>query len=40
VVEITDKLSATSLSQVANESFSVVAGPTYGKAYRGVAYVH
>ncbi|HEY4114587.1 MAG TPA: hypothetical protein VGM17_11065 [Rhizomicrobium sp.] len=40
VVEITDKLSATSLSQVANESFSVLAGPTYGKAYRGVAYVH
>jgi hypothetical protein len=39
VVAITDNLNATSMSQAANESFSIVAGPTYGKVYRGVAYV-
>ena len=39
VVVITDKLGATTLADVANESFSVVAGPTYGTCYRGVAYV-
>ena len=40
VVEITDDLRATSLtSGVAKESFTVVAGPTYGTVYRGVAYV-
>jgi hypothetical protein len=41
VVEITDLLSATSpTGAAANESFSVVAGPTYGTVYRGVAYVN
>jgi hypothetical protein len=40
VVRITDSLSATTLtSQVAQESFTTVAGPTYGTVYRGVAYV-
>jgi hypothetical protein len=39
VVEITDVVAATSATQVANESFSVVASPVYGKVYRGVAYV-
>jgi hypothetical protein len=39
VVEITDALSATTPADVAQESFRVVAGPTYGKAYRGVAFV-
>jgi len=39
VVEITDRVGATSATQVANESFSVVASPVYGKVYRGVAYV-
>jgi hypothetical protein len=40
VVRITDTLSATTLtSQVAQESFMTVAGPTYGTVYRGVAYV-
>ncbi len=41
VVEITDSLGATTMTKaVANESFSVVMGPTYGTAYRGVAFVH
>jgi hypothetical protein len=38
VVTITDQLSATTLP--ANESFSVVVGPTYGTVYRGVAHVN
>jgi hypothetical protein len=39
VVRITDRLAATSLEgAVAAESFTTVAGPTYGKVYRGVAY--
>jgi hypothetical protein len=41
VVTITDDLGATTLTgSVANESFSVVMGPTYGTAYRGVALVN
>jgi len=41
VVEITDQLAATTLTTggVAKEAFRTVAGPTYGTAYRGVAYV-
>jgi hypothetical protein len=40
VVEITDDIGATTLTgPVANESFRVVVGPTYGTAYRGVAFV-
>jgi hypothetical protein len=40
VVEITDRLDATTpTGKVANESFRVVVGPTYGKVYRGVAHV-
>ena len=40
VVRITDDLEATSLTgKVAEESFKTIAGPTYGKVYRGVAYV-
>ena len=40
VVEITDQIGATTMTNaVAQESFRVVAGPTYGTAYRGVAYV-
>jgi len=40
VVRITDDLAATSLTgRVAQESFETIAGPTYGKVYRGVAYV-
>lgn len=40
VVEITDDIGATTLTgPVAHESFRVVAGPTYGTAYRGVAFV-
>jgi hypothetical protein len=40
VVTITDQLGATSLTgSVAGESFTTVAGPTYGTVYRGVAYV-
>jgi len=40
VVVITDKLSATTAQQVANEAFSVIGAPTYGTVYRGVAYVN
>ena len=41
VVVITDRLDATSMTRsVASESFRVVAGPTYGTVYRGVAYVN
>ncbi len=39
VVTITDQLAATTPAAVASEAFSVVAGPTYGTVYRGVAYV-
>jgi hypothetical protein len=40
VVRITDRLSATTLTgDVAQEAFTTVLGPTYGTAYRGVAYV-
>ena len=40
VVMITDKLDATTMTnQVKGESFVTVVGPTYGKVYRGVAYV-
>lgn len=40
VVRITDRVSATTMTgQVAHETFTTVAGPTYGTAYRGVAYV-
>jgi len=40
VVQIVDDLAATSLTPaVAGEGFTVVAGPTYGTVYRGVAYV-
>jgi hypothetical protein len=40
VVQITDILAATSITgPVALESFSTIAGPTYGTVYRGVALV-
>jgi hypothetical protein len=40
VVRITDELAATTMTaRVAQETFSTVAGPTYGTVYRGVAYV-
>ena len=39
VVVITDQLSATTLPR-GGESFSTVVGPTYGTAYRGVAFVN
>ena len=40
VVVITDRLPSTTMTgDVAQESFHVVAGPTYGTVYRGVAYV-
>ncbi len=37
IVQITDQLGATSLP--ANEGFTTVAAPTYGRVYRGVAYL-
>jgi hypothetical protein len=37
VVEVTDVISAT--APAGSESFTTVAGPTYGTVYRGVAYV-
>ena len=41
VVTLTDQLSATTATAaVAAESFSTVMGPTYGVAYRGVAFVN
>jgi hypothetical protein len=41
VVVITDQLSATTMTPaVAGESFTTVLGPTYGTAYRGVAFVN
>jgi hypothetical protein len=39
VVEITDQIAATQLSQVGNESFTTDAGPVYGTVFRGVAFV-
>lgn len=40
VVEIVDDLAATTVTdKVTAESFHTLAGPTYGKVYRGVAYV-
>jgi hypothetical protein len=40
VVTITDQLAATTMTPaVAQETFTTVAGPTYGTAYRGVVYV-
>jgi hypothetical protein len=40
VVRITDQIAATTLTgPVATETFTTVAGPTYGTVYRGVAYV-
>jgi hypothetical protein len=40
IVEITDEVSATAVTdKVAGESFRMIAGPTYGTVYRGVAYV-
>ena len=37
VVEITDAIAAT--APAASEIFTIVAGPTYGTVYRGVAYI-
>lgn len=40
VVRITDRVSATTMTgEVSRETFTTIAGPTYGMAYRGVAYV-
>jgi len=40
VVRITDRVSATTVTiDVSRETFTTIAGPTYGTAYRGVAYV-
>jgi hypothetical protein len=39
VVEISDQVAATQLSQVGNESFKTVAGPVYGTVFRGVGFV-
>jgi hypothetical protein len=39
VVEITDQIAATQLSQVGNESFITDAGPVYGTVFRGVGFV-
>ncbi len=40
VVRITDRVSATTLTgNITRETFTTIAGPTYGTAYRGVAYV-
>jgi len=39
VVEITDQIAATQLSQVGNESFTTVAGPVYRTVFRGVGFV-
>jgi hypothetical protein len=40
IVRITDELSATSLTgNVTNESFTTIARATYGRVYRGVAFV-
>ena len=39
VVEITDRIAATQLSQVGNESFKTIVGPVYGTVFRGVGFV-
>jgi hypothetical protein len=40
VVRITDQLAATTMTAaVMQESFRTLAGPTYGRVYRGVAFV-
>ncbi len=40
VVRITDRVSAKTMTgAVARETFATIAGPRYGTAYRGVAYV-
>ena len=40
VVRITNRVAATALAgSVAQETFTTVAGPTYGTVYRGAAYV-
>jgi hypothetical protein len=39
VVEITDQIAATQLSQVGNESFITDLGPVYGIVFRGVGFV-
>jgi hypothetical protein len=39
VVEISDQIAATQLSQVASESFTTIAGPVYGTVFRGVGFV-
>jgi hypothetical protein len=39
VVEITDRIAATQLSQVGNESFTTIAGPVYRTVFRGVGFV-
>jgi hypothetical protein len=39
VVEITDQIAATLVTQVGNESFRTIAGPIYGTVFRGVGFV-
>jgi hypothetical protein len=39
VVQITDQIAATTSNAVANESFTTVAGPTYGTVFRGVGFI-
>ena len=40
VVRIVDDFAATTLTgSVAQETFTTIAGPTYGTVYRGVAYI-
>jgi hypothetical protein len=40
VVRITDYVAATTMTgRVTRESFKTIVGPTYGRVYRGVAYV-
>jgi hypothetical protein len=40
IVQITDVLAATTAAAVTQETFTTLAGPTYGTVYRGVAYVN
>ena len=39
VVQINDVIAATQASQVANETFTTIAGPVYGTVFRGVGFV-
>ena len=40
VVRITDDVAATTMTgRIMQKSFETVVGPTYGKVYRGVAYL-